>query len=71
MFDQMYELNLKYYKELTMYILAGKRRLARCGTRNCPPQGPAEQTGARRMHRSTMILPRCATGLKRNSTTWS
>ena len=27
MFDQMYELNLKYYKELTMYILAGKRKL--------------------------------------------
>ena len=28
MFDQMYELNLKYYKELTMYIIAGKKRLA-------------------------------------------
>ncbi|WP_369283909.1 toxic anion resistance protein [Oscillibacter sp. GMB15532] len=28
MLDQMYELNLKYYKELTMYILAGKRKLA-------------------------------------------
>ncbi len=28
MFDQMYELNLKYYKELTMYIVAGKKRLA-------------------------------------------
>ena len=27
MFDQMYELNLQYYKELTMYILAGKKRL--------------------------------------------
>ena len=27
MFDQLYELNLKYYKELTMYILAGKRKL--------------------------------------------
>ena len=27
MFDQMYELNLKYYKQLTMYILAGKKRL--------------------------------------------
>lgn len=26
--DQMYDLNTKYYKELTMYILAGKRRLA-------------------------------------------
>ncbi len=28
MFDQMYELNLKYYKELTMYIIAGRKRLA-------------------------------------------
>ena len=27
MFDQMYDLNTKYYKELTMYILAGKKRL--------------------------------------------
>lgn len=28
MLDQMYDLNTKYYKELTMYILAGKLRLA-------------------------------------------
>ncbi len=27
MLDKMYELNTKYYKELTMYILAGKKRL--------------------------------------------
>ena len=27
MFDEMYELNLQYYKELTMYILAGRQRL--------------------------------------------
>jgi len=27
MFDQLYDLNLKYYKELTMYILAGKKKL--------------------------------------------
>ena len=27
MFDQMYEMNLRYYKELTMYIIAGKKRL--------------------------------------------
>ena len=27
MFDQMYERNLKYYKELTMDIIAGKKRL--------------------------------------------
>ena len=29
MLDQMYELNTKYYKELTMYILAGKKALAK------------------------------------------
>lgn len=28
MFDQMYDLNLKYYKELTMYILAGRKKLS-------------------------------------------
>ena len=27
MLDQMYDLNTQYYKELTMYILAGKKRL--------------------------------------------
>lgn len=27
MFDQMYELNLKYYRDLTMYIIAGKKAL--------------------------------------------
>ena len=32
MFEQMYDLNLKYFKELTMYIIAGKKALdkARC-----------------------------------------
>ena len=28
MLDKMYELNLVYFKELTMYILAGKKKLA-------------------------------------------
>ena len=28
MLDQMYELNKNYYKELTMYIAAGKQKLA-------------------------------------------
>ncbi|MBQ3879701.1 MAG: toxic anion resistance protein [Oscillospiraceae bacterium] len=27
MLDQMYDLNLKYYKELTMYIIAGQKKL--------------------------------------------
>ena len=29
MLDQMYDLNTKYYKELTMYIIAGKKKLAK------------------------------------------
>lgn len=32
MLDQMYELNNKYFKELTMYILAGKKALERART---------------------------------------
>ncbi len=28
MFDDLYEMNLTYFKELTMYIIAGKKRLA-------------------------------------------
>lgn len=27
MYQQMYELNVQYYKELTMYIIAGKKAL--------------------------------------------
>ena len=47
MFDQMYELNLKYYKELTMYILAGKRKLADVQASELPAlKAKAEQTGA-------------------------
>ena len=47
MFDQMYELNLKYYKELTMYILAGKKKLADVRENELPVlRARAEQTGA-------------------------
>ena len=47
MFDQMYELNLKYYKELTMYILAGKKKLQEIQANELPAlRDKAEQTGA-------------------------
>ncbi len=47
MFDQMYELNLKYYKELTMYILAGKKKLEDVRANELPVlKAKAEQTGA-------------------------
>jgi uncharacterized protein YaaN involved in tellurite resistance len=32
MYQQMYELNVQYYKELTMYIIAGKKALAQAQT---------------------------------------
>ena len=45
--DQMYELNLRYYKELTMYILAGKKKLADVRANELPAlKAKAEQTGA-------------------------
>ena len=47
MFDQMYELNLKYYKELTMYILAGKKKLNSVRANELEQlRAKAEQTGA-------------------------
>ena len=47
MLDQMYELNTKYYKELTMYILAGKKRLQAVRTGELEQlRQKAAQTGA-------------------------
>ncbi len=47
MFDKMYELNLKYYKELTMYIIAGKKRLAEVQSGQLKElREKAERTGA-------------------------
>ena len=47
MLDQMYELNLRYYKELTMYILAGQKKLAEVRETELPAlRAKAEQTGA-------------------------
>ena len=30
MLDKMYDLNMAYFKELSMYILAGKKEAGRC-----------------------------------------
>jgi len=47
LFDQMYDLNLKYYKELTMYIIAGKKRLNEVrATKLAELRKRAEETGA-------------------------
>ena len=47
MFDQMYDLNMKYYKELTMYIIAGKKRLEQARAVELEElRKKAEETGA-------------------------
>ncbi|MDO5455684.1 MAG: toxic anion resistance protein, partial [Eubacteriales bacterium] len=44
--DRMYELNLNYYKELSMYILAGKKKLRDVRENELPAlQKKAEQSG--------------------------
>ncbi|MEI3129935.1 MAG: toxic anion resistance protein [Oscillospiraceae bacterium] len=44
--DQMYEKNLEYYKQLTMYILAGRQRLAKEQNETLPAlQAAAQQSG--------------------------
>lgn len=44
--DKMYELNLTYFKELTMYILAGKKKLASVRENELPQLiARAQQTG--------------------------
>jgi len=47
MLDQMYALNLRYYKELTMYILAGRKKLQEVRAVDLPKlKAKAEATGA-------------------------
>ncbi len=44
--DKMYDMNLTYYKELTMYILAGKKRLAQAEEEILPQmRAKAEKSG--------------------------
>lgn len=44
--DKMYDMNLTYYKELTMYILAGKKRLAQAENEILPQmRDKAEKSG--------------------------
>ncbi len=46
MLDQMYDMNLTYFKELTMYILAGQQKLAETRACDIPKlQARAQETG--------------------------
>ena len=73
MFDQMYELNLKYYKELTMYILAGKKRLAEVRSTELEElRKKAEQSGlAEDAQAYNDLVNLCNRFERRSCTIWS
>lgn len=70
--DKMYELNLTYFKELTMYILAGKQKLNEVRTTKLAEMIRARrQRERRRTHRRQEIWNLCAAGLRRRSMIWN
>lgn len=72
MLDKMYQLNLVYFKELSMYILAGRKSCSRCGRTTWPPLKPRPKHPAcRKMPRPPATWPTSATALKRSCMTWS
>ena len=70
--DKMYAVNLTYFKELSMYILAGKKKLERSAPVSLPlllqKQRPLI---CQKMHRLQKIYSPCVTVLKRKSMIWS
>ena len=66
--DKMYELNLTYFKELTMYLLAGKRRLEEVRASDLAQLVErARQTGAPRMRRQRRTWRRNARVSRKSS----
>ena len=72
MLDKMYELNMAYFKELSMYILAGKKSWSRCGPRSCSrPWTRPSAAACPRTPRRPGTWPISASGLRKSSMTWS
>ena len=73
MLDKMYEMNLVYFKELTMYILAGKKKLAEVRANELPALIEKAQKIRPARGRSGSQGPgrSCARALKRSCTIWS
>ena len=61
MLDKMYELNMAYFKELSMYILAGKKKLADSAPTSCSRRWTRQRLPAcLRTHRPHAIWPTSA-----------
>ena len=72
MLDKMYQLNLVYFKELSMYILAGRKKLQQVRENDlAAAEAKAKQPACRKMPRPPATWPTSATALKRSCMTWS
>lgn len=69
MLDKMYELNLNYFKELSMYILAGKQKLEQARTVELPKL--LAKAACPRIPRPQTITRLCVNALKRRFMTWN
>ena len=71
--DKMYEVNKTYFKELSMYLLAGNKKLDTARMRPiCRLCSRKRRLPAcRRTRRRRTIFPICAIALKRSCTTWT
>lgn len=69
--DKMYELNLTYFKELTMYILAGKKKLEQVRREELPALiQKAEASGLAEDARPLRIWKVCASASRKNFMIW-
>ena len=73
MLDKMYEINKTYFKELSMYILAGQKKLQEVRSTQLTQLIAKAQSRptSLRTHRRQTTCRRCATALRRSCTTWS
>jgi len=69
--DKMYELNKTYFKELSMYILAGKRKLKEVREGELAQITAKAQQDCLRTPRKPGIWIPCATVLRKSFMIWS
>ncbi len=70
-FDQMYDMNLDFYKELTMYIIAGKKALGQAkSTKLVELQERLTQPGISWMCKCIEIMQMPAPGLRKDLRIW-
>lgn len=70
--DKLYQLNLNYFRELSMYILAGKKKLTQAKNVELPELlEKHRRADCRRIRRLRRILQQCVRDSRRRSMIWN